>query len=146
MSSGTLLAGVSALSVFADFRHRAGFGFVCGTCHVIKQFWGKKGGSWQSWAAVQPWSCFPPCPEVDAHGQPSLLSKMVILSNLVVLDCKCALEANPLCAHSTQVWRCWQDSPEFPAFPGCSWAVVGSEDGTSEQIGKIWYFGFQATS
>lgn len=66
----------------------------------------------------------PPYFEVDEHSQPSLLSKIVILSNPVVLDCKCALETNPQCAHKTQIWRCWQDSPVFAAFP-CYWGTGG---------------------
>lgn len=66
----------------------------------------------------------PPYPEVDVHSQPSLLSEIVVLSNPVVLDCKCALETNPQLAHKTQIWRCWQDSPVFPAF-ACYWLLLG---------------------
>lgn len=117
LSSETLLAGVSAaLSVHRYSSTECVWGCPWHFPHC-QTVLGKK-----LWITVElgcssALELFPPWPEVDVHGQPSLLSKIVILSNPVVLDCKCALETNPLCAHDTQIWRGWQDSPVFPAFP-----------------------------
>lgn len=98
-------------------KHRAGFGVVRGTCHVIKQFWGRKVGHGGAGLQILPWSC--------SHHVLKLMSALVAVRN-------CHFKqsgglGNPPCAHNAQICRCWQASPVFPAFP-CCWLLLGSAE------------------